>query len=646
MVKEQVSSKSYKAQDIEVLEGLEPVRKRPGMYIGGTDATGLHHLVREILDNSIDEAMNGHATRIQLTLHEDGESVSIEDNGRGIPVDIHPKYKKSALELILTTLHAGGKFSDRNYSSAGGLHGVGSSVVNALSVDLIATIMRDGAVWEQKFSRGHVTTKLQKKDKSSKKGTKIFFRPDPEIFKTTAFSTKTIYEMLQEKAFLNKGLEIVYVDKTKNEACTFKFQDGLKSFLKLYLDTHTLEICGAETFTLERANGIKIEIALCWTDATNEKIFSYVNGIRTNEGGTHEEAFKTGLAKALRNYMTVHNLLPKGMKLTGEDIREGLVAILSVNIPSSVADLQFQGQTKNKLNNPEVTAPVDSLLRSFENILNSKPTVASTIVERILVAVKARAAARLASGAVSRKIGVSHRLNLPGKLSDCSSTQPDKSELLIVEGDSAGGSAKQGRDRKTQAVLPLRGKILNAIAASEDKLSENKEIADLISAIGCGSGKNIKLDKIRYSKVIILTDADADGMHIASLLLAFFCRFMRPIINAGHLYIAISPLYRIRVTVGSKQEDFWIYSDAEKEKKLREFANKSKVQTTRFKGLGEMNPSTLWETTLNPKTRNLLKVKINDESETLELFQNLLGKDSSSRYRMIQENAHMVEVDF
>jgi DNA gyrase/topoisomerase IV subunit B len=636
---------TYSASDIEVLEGLDPVRKRPGMYIGGTDGPqGLHHLVKEILDNSVDEAMNGHADTITIWLHKDGESVTIEDNGRGIPVDIHPKFKKPALEIILTTLHAGGKFSDHNYVTAGGLHGVGASVVNALSSKLEATVFRDGFEWRQSFTRGKTDAAIKKGGATRKKGTRIFFRPDTEIFRTIEFSKERLEKIIEEKAFLYKGLKLIFKNEKDEYEKTFLYPEGVKSFLKSMLELQNTPPIGGECFDLDRANGIKIEVAFCWTESTQERSFSYVNGIHTRGGGTHEDGFKSGLSKAIRNYISVHNLMPKGMKLTGEDIREGLLAVISVSVPGAVSQLQFQGQTKDRLNNPEIEAPVDALVKSFENVLNSKPSVANAIVERITLAAKARAAARSASQSVSRKVGISHRLNLPGKLADCSSTKPDNSEVFIVEGDSAGGSAKQGRDRAIQAVLPLRGKILNSVATTQAKLNDNKELLDLVSALGCGMGKDIRLEKLRYSKVIILTDADADGMHISALLMAFFFKFLRPLVEQGHLYIGISPLYRIKFGSGSKEDVVWVYSDEEKEKVLKE-RGRSKFHITRFKGLGEMNPDTLWETTLNPRTRKLLQVKIEEASEAEAMLESLMGKDSSDRYRLIQENAHRLEID-
>lgn len=640
-----MAKSKYQASDIEVLEGLEPVRRRPGMYIGGTEGPqGLHHLVKEIIDNSVDEAMNGHADSITVTIHKDSSSITVEDNGRGIPVDIHPKFKKSALELVLTTLHAGGKFSDRNYSSAGGLHGVGASVVNALSEEMTATVWRDGYEFRQSYERGKALGALKKGEKIKKHGTRIYFRPDSEIFRETRFDPARIERVVQEKAFLNKGLYLKFVNEISGEKKEFCYEDGIKSFLGITLERLELKPIFPEVFNLERDNGIKIAACFCWTESTNERILSYVNGIHTPEGGSHVEGFKSGLSKALRNYISVHELAPKNLKIGGEDLREGLHAIISVQVPGSI-QLQFQGQTKDKLNNPEVEEPVDNLIRTFENNLNSTPNAANLVIERILNAVKARNAARLAAESVSRKVGVSHRLNLPGKLADCSSNRPDKCEIFIVEGDSAGGSAKQGRDRELQAVIPLRGKVLNSVAASMEKLKENKELSDLVSVLGCGFGDSIKLDRLRYGKVIILTDADADGMHIASLLMAFFFKFMRPLIDHGHLYIAMSPLYRLRYGSGTKEEVFWVFSDDQKEAVLKKKGTRANLHVTRFKGLGEMNPKTLWETTLDPKTRTLLRVKVEDAALAEKTFESLLGKESSDRYELIQEHAHRLELD-
>lgn len=641
-----MAGSGYSASDIEVLEGLEPVRKRPGMYIGGTEGPqGLHHLVREIVDNSVDEAMNGHADAIVVTLHNDSESVTIEDNGRGIPVDIHPKFKKPALELLLTTLHSGGKFSDRNYRSAGGLHGVGASVVNALSSELKATVWRDGFEWKQNFERGVVKSKIEKGAKTKQHGTKIYFRPDDTIFRAIKFSRERIEAILEEKAFLNKGLHLKFVDEGKGETKEFFYPDGVLSYLHSLLKRQEQQPVGGEVFSLERDEGIKVEVAFCWTESTSGKVLSYVNGIATGQGGSHEDGFRSGISKAIRNYMGVHNLLPKGMKVGGEDFREGLFAVLSVNVPGAVSQLQFQGQTKDKLNNPEIEEPVDALVKTFENTLNSKPKISALIIERILLAAKARAAARSAAESVSRKVGVSQRLNLPGKLADCSSGKAELCELLIVEGESAGGTAKQGRDRNIQAVLPLKGKVLNSFSVGNDKIGENKELIDLVSALGCGIGESIRLERLRYGKVIILTDADADGMHIASLLMAFFYRFMRPLIDAGHLYLGLCPLFRVRIGGGAKAVDHWANSEEERDKIIKEKAGRSQVHVTRFKGLGEMNAKTLWDTTLNPRGRNLLKIQVDDAAAADRTFENLLGKDAGARYKLIQENAHRLELD-
>ncbi|HMO01796.1 MAG TPA: DNA topoisomerase IV subunit B [Oligoflexia bacterium] len=645
MNKKAVNKGNYTAEDIEVLEGLEPVRKRPGMYIGGTEGpAGLHHLIKEILDNSVDEAMNGHADKIILTLEKDGESVTIEDNGRGIPVDVHPRYKKPALQLLFTTLHSGGKFSDKNYLSAGGLHGVGASVVNALSEKLSVTVWRDGYEWRQDFSRGKPLSNLTKGAKSKQRGTKVYFKPDGEIFRSIRFDPKRIERMLEEKAFLNRALRISFRNLVSGEDKEFCFPEGIKTYLQQLLERDRQAPLGGEIFSLEKASGLKVEVVFAWTESTKDHILSFVNGIHTASGGTHEEAFKTGLAKALRNYLQVHDLIPKGLKITAEDLREGMFAIVSLNVPGSVAQLQFQGQTKDMLNNPEVAEPVETLAKSFENVLNAKTSVANALAQRIILSAKARVAARSAAEAVSRKVGVSHRLNLPGKLADCTSNRPENSELIIVEGESAGGNAKQGRDRETQAVLPLRGKVLNVIAAGETKIKENKEIADLISAIGAGYGVNFRPDKLRYHKIIILTDADADGMHIASLLLAFFYRHMRQLIEGGYLYIGLTPLYRIRIGSGAKEVTHWVYTDQQKEE-IVSASKKAQLHITRFKGLGEMNHETLWQTSLNPRTRTISQVTARDLKNCDLMLDKIFGRDPSQRYDLIQEYSGRLDLD-
>ena len=651
-------AKKYSAKDIEVLEGLEPVRKRPGMYIAGTDTpAGLHQLVFEILDNSVDEAMNGHAKKIEVILHEDLESVTVSDDGRGIPVEKHPKFKKSALELILTTLHAGGKFSDQNYQTSGGLHGVGSSVVNALSEEMVATVKREGKEFQQSFSQGKPTSTLKTTKKSARgTGTSIFFRPDPEIFQSITFNAQHIRSTIQTKAYLNPGLKLTFVNEAEDTKEEFVYEEGLQAFLKQTLEEKKLGVIGGEIFSIEREEDAKVSISFCWTDSRTESFRSYANGIYTPEGGSHENGAKSGIVRAVRNYVNVHDAMPKGVKLTADDVREGLLCFISVLLPSSRFKAQYQGQTKDKLNNPEITPIVEGVVKSFEQMLNEKPTAAKEIIDRVVLAAKARAASRQAANSVTKKLKISHRLNLPGKLADCSSSHVSETELFIVEGDSAGGSTKQGRDRNSQAVLPLRGKVLNSITSSAKKVAENKELSNIINALGCGIGDSCDPKKIRYGKVIILTDADADGMHISTLLLAFFFSHMRPLIEEGHLFIGKPPLYGVfpkgasassgKKTKGKKKQSsaFWAFSDEE----LEQVIKKQKLTTpriTRYKGLGEMNPDTLWDTTLDPESRTLLRVTVDDEGAVMAGLQALMGNDTSTRYQLIQSNAGTIELD-
>lgn len=657
-------TQKYTAEDIEVLEGLEPVRKRPGMFIAGTDTpAGLHQLVDEILDNSVDEAMNGFADKIDVILHADGISVTVSDNGRGIPVETHPKFKKPALEIIFTTLHAGGKFSGKNYQTAGGLHGVGSSVVNALSEELIATVRRDGKEYRQSYSRGKPVSGLKVINKNaSGTGTSVFFRPDEEIFRKRDFSSSHIKNVLKTKAYLSPGVKLTFYNEATKDKEEYFYQDGLKAYLTELLAERKDSIIGDEPFFINRENGISVTIALAWTEKPREEFMSYANGIHTSDGGSHEIGAKSGIVRAIRNYMNVHNVQTKNLKISADDIREGLVCLVSVKLPSAGYQAQFQGQTKSRLNNPEITPLVENTAKALEQLFNEKPSAAQAIIQRITVAAKARAASREAGQSVRRKIGISHRLTLPGKLADCSSNRPDHCELFIVEGDSAGGSAKQGRDRHFQAVLPLRGKVINAIAASAKKIAENRELSNIISALGVGIGEGIKLDKLRYGKVIILTDADSDGMHIATLLMAFFFMHLRPIIEEGCLYIGNPPLYGIfprgssgqsptveekgksKGKKGKKSNALWAYSDEE----LNQILKKTKLSSpriVRYKGLGEMNPETLWETTLNPEIRTLLRVNIEDESTVMEELDALMGNDPSKRYELIQASAHVVNLD-
>ena len=646
------ANKNYSAENIKVLEGLEAVRKRPAMYIGDVGKRGLHHLVYEVVDNSIDEALAGYCSRITVVFNKDG-SVTVEDNGRGIPVDIHKEEKKPAVEVVMTVLHAGGKFDKGSYKVSGGLHGVGVSVVNALSEWMWVEVKRDGKVHRQEYKIGEPQTDLKTVGTAKKTGTKVCFYPDNNIFKTIGFEYDIISERLRELAYLNKGIEIQLKDERSEdgESDVFKFKGGLSDFVK-YLDEHNNPLHN-KIITVNREDGeVPVEVALRYGNTYNDNILTFVNNINTIEGGTHLSGFRSALTRAMNNHASKNNLIKakknEKITLTGEDFREGLTAIVSVK----VAEPQFEGQTKTKLGNGDVKGVVDKVV--YEGILDfleQNPSIGRRIIEKALLAARSRSAARKARELIRRKSALGGS-SLPGKLSDCSNRDPVFCELYLVEGDSAGGSAKQGRDRRTQAILPLRGKVINSEKARVDKLLSNNEVQSIITALGAGFGGSedesgekspgdFDLEKLRYHKIIIMTDADVDGSHIRTLLLTFFYRKMKEVIDGGYLYLALPPLYR--VSQGKKES--YAYDDNERDlliERMKEDNKNTKVGIQRYKGLGEMNPGQLWETTMDPEKRTLMKVTVESAAEAAETFQNLMGSDVEARRGFIERNAKFV----
>ena len=623
---EQPSVESYGAAQIQVLEGLEAVRKRPGMYIGDTSVRGLHHLVYEIVDNSIDEALAGYCDKITIIIHN-GNSVTVIDNGRGIPVAEHPQLKMPAVQVALTKLHAGGKFDKSTYKVSGGLHGVGLSVVNALSYELEVQVKREGKVHYQKYSYGKPMEELRVIADTNERGTTIHFKPDPKIFPEPVFHYDILTKRLRELAFLNKGIQITLLDeREKDKQDVFKYEGGIKEFVG-YVDRNKNPLHEVIYFEKEK-NNVQVEISLRYNSSYQENVFSFVNNINTIEGGTHLSGFKTSLTRVLNSFLKEMKT-KADTKLTGEDIKEGLTAVISVKVPEP----QFEGQTKTKLGNSEVSGIVSSIVtEELNTYFGEHPQAVRTIVEKSLDAARAREAARKAKELTRRK-GALDGAGLPGKLADCSNRDPEKCEIYIVEGDSAGGSAKQGRNREFQAILPLRGKIINVEKARLHKIMENKEIIAMITALGTGVGDEFNLEKLRYNKVIIMTDADVDGSHIMTLLLTFFYRHMKPLIEKGHVYVAMPPLYRLQ----KGKQIAYVYSEQEKSKKSAEMGDNVGVQ--RYKGLGEMNPKQLWDTTMDPSVRVLKQINIEDAVAADLMFTVLMGDEVEPRREFIEKHA-------
>tara|TARA_B100001142_G_scaffold180345_1_gene179955 strand:- start:638 stop:2608 length:1971 start_codon:yes stop_codon:yes gene_type:complete len=649
---ESQSSKNYSAENIKVLEGLEAVRKRPAMYIGDVGKRGLHHLIYEVVDNSIDEALAGYCTQVVVDFNADG-SITVLDNGRGIPVDIHKEEKKPAVEVVMTVLHAGGKFDKGSYKVSGGLHGVGVSVVNALSEWLWVEVSRDGNIHRQDYKIGEPQNKLSITGSSKKTGTKVCFYPDSSVFKNIHFEYEIISERLRELAYLNRGLEIILNDKRSDDgrSDTFKFKGGLSDFVK-YLDINNNPLHN-KIITVNKEDGeVPVDVALRYGNTYNDNILTFVNNINTIEGGTHLSGFRSALTRAMNNHASKNNLIKakknEKINLSGEDFREGLTAIISIK----VAEPQFEGQTKTKLGNGDVKGIVDkAVYEGILDFLEQNPSIGRRVIEKALLAARSRSAARKARELVRRKSALGGS-SLPGKLADCSNKDPEFSELYLVEGDSAGGSAKQGRDRRTQAILPLRGKVINSEKARIDKLLSNNEVQSMITALGAGFGGSedengekaagdFDVEKLRYFKIIIMTDADVDGSHIRTLLLTFFYRKMKEIIDGGYLYLALPPLYR--VSQGKKES--YAYDDNERDlilERMKKDNKNTKIAIQRYKGLGEMNPGQLWETTMDPDRRTLMKVTVEDAAVAATTFQNLMGSDVEARRGFIERNAEFV----
>lgn len=628
------NKQNYDASQIQVLEGLEAVRKRPGMYIGSTGLRGLHHLVYEIVDNSIDEALAGYCKNIKVLIDKNN-CIKVDDDGRGMPVGIHPKMKKPTVEVIMTVLHAGGKFGGGGYKVSGGLHGVGASVVNALSEYCKVTVKREGYIWEQEYSEGKVTGELKKVGNTEEQGTSVFFKPDANIFESVEFEFETLEQRLRELAFLNKGIRIVLEDERTDKSKEFHYEGGIKSFVS-YLNRNKQKLHQDPIYVEGRKDDYAVEVAIQYNDSYSENIFSFANNIDTVEGGTHLSGFKSALTRVLNDYARKFGFIKENDKnLSGDDTREGITAVISIKL----TDPQFEGQTKTKLGNTEVRGIVDSVVSEAVGVFfEENPKITKIIIDKALVASRAREAARKARELTRRKTALDST-SLPGKLSDCQSKDPSECEIYLVEGDSAGGSAKQGRDRKFQAILPLKGKIMNVEKQRLDKILNYEAIRSMITAFGAGIGKDFEVDKIRYHKIIIMTDADVDGAHIRTLLLTFFYRYMKPLVDQGYIYIAQPPLYKIQK--GKKIN--YAYSDKELNLLLNEVGGKDKnTNIQRYKGLGEMDANQLWETTMNPEDRTLLKVEVEDAIQADEMFTILMGDKVEPRREFIEDNAKKV----